>query len=102
MGRYQELHGAREPSDEMKPFDTCAFLQASSPATGMRSYQWPLYQVESLMMRDREKWAISEQESTLNSRNRQARLAGGVSEGAGGGRRSSAMAATTRMLGLPT
>eukprot|EP00959_Pyramimonas_sp_CCMP1952_P059984 1253143-Pyramimonas_sp.AAC.1 len=54
------------------------------------------------MMRGREKWAMSEHESTVDSRNRQAGLSGGMNEGGGGGRRASAMAATARRSGLPT
>eukprot|EP00959_Pyramimonas_sp_CCMP1952_P187375 3918104-Pyramimonas_sp.AAC.1 len=54
------------------------------------------------MMRDREKWATSEHESTLNSRNGQRLLIGGTNEGGGGGRRASAMAATAHQLGPPT
>eukprot|EP00959_Pyramimonas_sp_CCMP1952_P320860 6714482-Pyramimonas_sp.AAC.1 len=77
-------------------------LSTDPPGTGMRSYQWFLHQVESLMMHDREKWAISERESTLNPRRRQDRLAGGMNEGGGGGRRASAMAATAHRLGLRT
>eukprot|EP00959_Pyramimonas_sp_CCMP1952_P038203 799462-Pyramimonas_sp.AAC.1 len=50
----------------------------------------------------REQWAISEHESTLYSRSRQARLTGGTKEGGGGGRRASAMAATVHRLGPPT
>eukprot|EP00959_Pyramimonas_sp_CCMP1952_P040653 850001-Pyramimonas_sp.AAC.1 len=73
MERYRDFYGAREPSDELK----------------LRYMH-----VESLMMRDREQWAFSEHESTLNSRNRQAHLTGEKSEGGGGGRRASAMAAT--------
>eukprot|EP00959_Pyramimonas_sp_CCMP1952_P450936 9441298-Pyramimonas_sp.AAC.1 len=77
-------------------------LSTDPPGTGMRTYQWLLLQVESLMMRDREQWAISEHESTLNSRDRQARLTGGKNEGGGGGRRASATAATVHRLGMPT
>eukprot|EP00959_Pyramimonas_sp_CCMP1952_P322188 6741808-Pyramimonas_sp.AAC.1 len=72
MERYQELYGAREPSDEMKASMHAHFyeqirqvprldyamqwheLSTDLPVTGMRSYQWLLYQVESLMIRDRE------------------------------------------------
>eukprot|EP00959_Pyramimonas_sp_CCMP1952_P469988 9495911-Pyramimonas_sp.AAC.2 len=49
-----------------------------------------------------EKFALSEHESTLTSRNRQSRFVGGMSEGAGGGRQAFAMAATTHRLGLAT
>eukprot|EP00959_Pyramimonas_sp_CCMP1952_P282156 5897615-Pyramimonas_sp.AAC.1 len=65
-------------------------LSTDPPGTGMCSY------------RDREKWAISEHESTLDSRSRQARLTGGMNEGGGGGRRISAMAAMLHRVGLPT
>eukprot|EP00959_Pyramimonas_sp_CCMP1952_P123886 2589951-Pyramimonas_sp.AAC.1 len=54
------------------------------------------------MMRDREQRAISGHESTLNSRNSQARLTGGENMGGGGGKSASAMAATVHRLGLPT
>eukprot|EP00959_Pyramimonas_sp_CCMP1952_P021645 456541-Pyramimonas_sp.AAC.1 len=53
------------------------------------------------MMRDREQWANSEHESTLNFRSRQSCLSGGKNEGGGGGKRVSAMAATIQRLGLP-
>eukprot|EP00959_Pyramimonas_sp_CCMP1952_P131813 2755882-Pyramimonas_sp.AAC.1 len=119
MERHQDLHGAREPSDElvasvrahfheqmrqaprlhsvMQLYDLCAGL----PGAGMRTDQWLLLQVGSLMMRDREQWAISEHEATPDPRNRQARLPGGKSEGDGGGQRASAMAATIQRIGLP-
>eukprot|EP00959_Pyramimonas_sp_CCMP1952_P307226 6430296-Pyramimonas_sp.AAC.1 len=98
MERYQELYGAREPSDEMKASIRAHFyeqirqvprreyamqwyeLSTDPPGTGIITYQWILLQVEYLMMRGREQWAISEHESTLNSRNRQARLTGGKNE----------------------
>eukprot|EP00959_Pyramimonas_sp_CCMP1952_P056423 1178245-Pyramimonas_sp.AAC.1 len=54
------------------------------------------------MMRDREQWAISERESTFNSRSKQPRLSGGNIEGGGDGQRAFAMAATIQRLGLPT
>eukprot|EP00959_Pyramimonas_sp_CCMP1952_P335178 7018355-Pyramimonas_sp.AAC.1 len=78
MERYQELYGAREPSDEMKASMHAQFyeqirqvprlqsamqwyeLSTDPPGTGMRAYQWLLLQDESLMVRDREQWAISE------------------------------------------
>eukprot|EP00959_Pyramimonas_sp_CCMP1952_P312251 6535266-Pyramimonas_sp.AAC.1 len=106
MKRYQELYGAREPSDEMKDSMHAHFheqirqvlrlqsamqwyeLSTDPPSTGMRTYQCLLLQVVSLIMRDREQWAISEHESTLNSRNRQARPTGGKHEGSGGGKKS--------------
>eukprot|EP00959_Pyramimonas_sp_CCMP1952_P444495 9306788-Pyramimonas_sp.AAC.1 len=114
------MHGAREPSDDTKASTHAHFyeqirqvlrlqsdmqwheLSADSPGTGMRTSQWLLLQVESLMMRDREQRAISERESTLTCRNRQARLTGGNSEGGGDARRASAMAATIQRLGMPT
>eukprot|EP00959_Pyramimonas_sp_CCMP1952_P260794 5453184-Pyramimonas_sp.AAC.1 len=46
-------------------------LSTGPPGTGMRTHHWLLLQVEYLMMRDREQWANSEHESTLNSRSRQ-------------------------------
>eukprot|EP00959_Pyramimonas_sp_CCMP1952_P152791 3196729-Pyramimonas_sp.AAC.1 len=120
MERHQEFHGAREPSDEMKASMHAHFyelirqaprlehatqwyeLSKDPPGTGVRIYQWLLLQVESLMMRGREQWAISAYESTLHSRSRQARLTGGSNEGVGGGKRASAMAATVHRFGLPT
>eukprot|EP00959_Pyramimonas_sp_CCMP1952_P111170 2325595-Pyramimonas_sp.AAC.1 len=81
MERHQELRGAREASDQMKspmlphryeqirlaPRPMYAMqwheLSTEPPGTGMRTYQWLLLQVESLMMRDRGQWAISEHES---------------------------------------
>eukprot|EP00959_Pyramimonas_sp_CCMP1952_P234059 4891051-Pyramimonas_sp.AAC.1 len=119
MERYQDLYGAREPSDEMKASMHAHFyeqirqvprleyamqwyeLSTDPLGTEMRTYQWLLLQGESLRMQDREQRAISEHESTLNSRNRQARLTGEANEGGGGGRRASAMAATVHRLGLP-
>eukprot|EP00959_Pyramimonas_sp_CCMP1952_P009538 199136-Pyramimonas_sp.AAC.1 len=98
MERCQELYGAREPSDGMKasihahlceqirqvPRLEYAMqwyeLSTGAPGTGMRTHQRLLLQFESLMMRGREQWAISEHESTFNSRDRQARLAGGTNE----------------------
>eukprot|EP00959_Pyramimonas_sp_CCMP1952_P230675 4822616-Pyramimonas_sp.AAC.1 len=88
MERHQEFYGAKESSDEMKASIHAHFykqirqvprleyamqwyeLSTDPPGTGMRTYQWLLLQVESLLMRDREQWAISEHESTLSSRNR--------------------------------
>eukprot|EP00959_Pyramimonas_sp_CCMP1952_P181297 3790828-Pyramimonas_sp.AAC.1 len=120
MERYRALYGAREPSDEMNASIHAHLhdqmrqvsrleyamqwyeLSTDPPGTGMRTYQWLLLQVESLMLRVREQWAISQHEPTLNSRNRQARLTGGTNEGGGGGKRASAMAATVHRLGLPT
>eukprot|EP00959_Pyramimonas_sp_CCMP1952_P312930 6550282-Pyramimonas_sp.AAC.1 len=114
MGRYQELHGDREVSMHAHFYEHIkqvprleAIMQwyeisTDPPRTGMRSYQWLLYQVELLTIRDREKCANSESESTLNSRDRQARLTGGINEGGGGGRRASATAATAHRLGSPT
>eukprot|EP00959_Pyramimonas_sp_CCMP1952_P192694 4029145-Pyramimonas_sp.AAC.1 len=40
-------------------------LSTDPPGTGMRTYPWLLLQVGSLMMRDREQWAISEHESAF-------------------------------------
>eukprot|EP00959_Pyramimonas_sp_CCMP1952_P442224 9257859-Pyramimonas_sp.AAC.1 len=72
MERYQELHGAKEPSDHIKAPMRAHFyeqirqaprlhyvmqwydLPTAPPGTGMRPYQWLLLQVEPLMMRDRE------------------------------------------------
>eukprot|EP00959_Pyramimonas_sp_CCMP1952_P273443 5715574-Pyramimonas_sp.AAC.1 len=69
MERHQELYGAREPSDaRMAPIHAHFYEQvnqvprldgitqwceilADPPGTGMRSYQWLLWQVELLMMR---------------------------------------------------
>eukprot|EP00959_Pyramimonas_sp_CCMP1952_P211671 4429568-Pyramimonas_sp.AAC.1 len=120
MERCQELFGAREPSDEMKASIHAHFyehirqvprleyamqsyeLSTDAAGTGVRTYQRFLLQVESPMMRGREQWAMPVPESTLSSRNRQARLAGGTNEGGGDGRRASAMAATIHRLGLPT
>ena len=103
MEVYQELYGARPPSDEMRAaihthfyeqlrcvpklsqiigwYDMCA----DKTGTGMRTYEWLLFQVENLMMRDHDTWAIAQKESTLNSRGRAARYAGG---GTGGGKGS--------------
>eukprot|EP00959_Pyramimonas_sp_CCMP1952_P003010 62217-Pyramimonas_sp.AAC.1 len=82
MERYQELYGAREPSDEMKASVHAHFY-------------------EHIRQVPREQCAISEHESTLDSRNRQARLTGGMNEGGGGRRSASAMAAAAYRLGLP-
>eukprot|EP00959_Pyramimonas_sp_CCMP1952_P359460 7526775-Pyramimonas_sp.AAC.1 len=121
MERHQELHGTREPPDEMKASIHAhlyeqvrqvprleGIMQLYEVSTdrhgrGMRSYEWLVWQIELSMMRDREKWAISEHGSALNSSNRQARLGGGGNgEGGGGGRRASATVATVDRPGLPT
>ena len=60
-------------------------MSTDKQGTGMRSYEWLLFQVENLMMRDHDSWAIAQKESTLNSRGRQYRLTGGGGGGVKGG-----------------
>eukprot|EP00959_Pyramimonas_sp_CCMP1952_P317161 6637970-Pyramimonas_sp.AAC.1 len=44
--------------------------------TGVKSYEWLMNEIESLMLRDKEEWSINVHESTLNQRARQARFGG--------------------------
>eukprot|EP00959_Pyramimonas_sp_CCMP1952_P319306 6681514-Pyramimonas_sp.AAC.1 len=67
---YEQIRQAPKRHSVMQWYD----LSTDPPGTGMRTHRRLLLQIESLMMRDREQWAISERESTLDSRNRRARL----------------------------
>ena len=115
MDVYQELYGARAPSDEMRAAIHTHFYEQLScvpklsqiigwynmscdkTGHGMRSYEWLLFQVENLMMRDHDTWAIAQKESTLNSRGRHYRLTGGGGGGGKGGGKGNPKAAPAQV-----
>eukprot|EP00959_Pyramimonas_sp_CCMP1952_P179866 3761049-Pyramimonas_sp.AAC.1 len=73
--------------------------------TGVKSYEWLMNEIESLMLRDREEWHINVHESTLNQRARQARLGGSGSNNNDSRRNAigkAALAEVAARLGKPT
>eukprot|EP00959_Pyramimonas_sp_CCMP1952_P347877 7286992-Pyramimonas_sp.AAC.1 len=60
---HEQITQVPRPDSAMQWYE----LSTGAPGQGMRSYQWRLCRFESLMMRDREKCAISVHESTHQS-----------------------------------
>eukprot|EP00959_Pyramimonas_sp_CCMP1952_P238097 4975829-Pyramimonas_sp.AAC.1 len=89
---YQQLYGVRPQYDEMRASIHAHFIeQCRKPkkldvvcqiydlsgdklGEGVRSHEWLIFQIEAMMLRDKEGWNISMHEGTLNQRARQARL----------------------------
>eukprot|EP00959_Pyramimonas_sp_CCMP1952_P025932 544458-Pyramimonas_sp.AAC.1 len=73
--------------------------------TGVKSYEWLMSEIESLMLRDKEERNINVHESTLNQRAQQARLGGGGNNNNDNRRNASGKAApaeATARFGKPT